>query len=91
MSYPPFELGKSRYDLDTYWGRFLHFVNVIDPRTLFVSNTKLNECRQLLEQYKTKTLPSGITDKDLWEAQKTVQAILHPDTGDKIFMPLRMA
>ncbi|CAF5132391.1 unnamed protein product [Rotaria sp. Silwood1] len=91
MSYPPFELGKSRYDLNTYWGRFLHFMNIIDPRTLFVNNSKLNECRQLLEQHQSKTLPSGTTDKDLWEAQKTVQAILHPDTGHKIFMPFRMA
>jgi hypothetical protein len=34
---------------------------------------KLNECRQLLEQYQSKTLPAGVTDKDLWAAQKTVQ------------------
>ncbi|CAF1063002.1 unnamed protein product [Adineta ricciae] len=91
MSYPPFELGKSRYDLNTYWGRFTHFMNIIDPRTLFVSDAKLNECRQLLEQFQSKTLPAGVTDKDLWEAQKTVQAIVHPDTGKKIFMPFRMA
>jgi hypothetical protein len=67
-------------------------MNIIDPRTLFVSNvnqiiifyieqchifffvkTKLNECRRLLEQHQTKTLPPGITDKDLWAAQKIVQ------------------
>lgn len=35
--------------------------------------TKLNESRRLLEQYQTKTLPPGVTDKDLWEAQKIVQ------------------
>jgi len=91
MSYPPFELGKSRYDLNTYWGRFSHFMNIIDPRTLLVSNAKLNQCRQLLEQYQSNTLPSGVTDKDLWEAQKILQAIVHPDTGHKIFMPFRMA
>jgi hypothetical protein len=38
--------------------------------------TKLNECRQLLEQHQTKTLPPGVTDKDLWEAQKIVQVRL---------------
>jgi hypothetical protein len=65
-------------------------MNIIDPRTLFVTDVnqiitfcidqsiffvkaKLNECRRLLEQYKTKTLPPGVTDKDLWEAEKTVQ------------------
>ncbi|CAF1025202.1 unnamed protein product [Didymodactylos carnosus] len=91
MSYPPFEFGKSRYDLNTYWGRFWHFMNVIDPRTLLVSNTKLAECQKLLSQHQSGTLSSTITDKDLWEAQKVVQAMVHPDTGQKIFMPFRMA
>uniref|UniRef100_A0A8K9XAK5 Sideroflexin 5b n=1 Tax=Oncorhynchus mykiss TaxID=8022 RepID=A0A8K9XAK5_ONCMY len=28
---------------------------------------------------------------ELWEAQKVTQAIIHPDTGEKIFMPFRMS
>ncbi|KAK1804414.1 hypothetical protein P4O66_020433 [Electrophorus voltai] len=46
-------------------GLFRHFIDIIDPRTLFVS--------------------------ELWEAQKVKQAIIHPDTGQKIFMPFRMS
>ena len=68
-----------------------------------------------MDQFKNKTLPAGVTDKDLWEAQKIVQvrrvvvffwsknrenqicidfylqAIVHPDTGEKIYRPFRMA
>jgi len=42
----------------------------------FSIQAKLNQCRQLLEQYESKTLPAGVTDKQLWEAQKTVQVRL---------------
>ncbi|XP_055327281.1 sideroflexin-5-like [Paramacrobiotus metropolitanus] len=90
-AWPMFQLGKSRYNLDTYTGRVCHFFNIIDPRTLLTSDTKLQQCRQLLENYKNGTLPPGITDQDLWEAQKVVQAIIHPDTGEKIPMPFRMS
>lgn len=87
--YPKFELGKSRYNLDTYLGRFYHNVDIIDPRTLFVSETRLNESVKLLEDYKKGQLASNVTNKDLWEAQKIKQSTLHPDTGEKIFMPFR--
>uniref|UniRef100_A0A7N6B575 Sidoreflexin n=1 Tax=Anabas testudineus TaxID=64144 RepID=A0A7N6B575_ANATE len=49
----------------TFLGRLRHFIDIIDPSTLFVS--------------------------ELWEAQRIKQAIIHPDTGEKIFMPFRMS
>uniref|UniRef100_A0A3B4FN93 Sideroflexin-5-like n=1 Tax=Pundamilia nyererei TaxID=303518 RepID=A0A3B4FN93_9CICH len=50
---------------------------------------RLNECIKLLDDYKHGSLPPGVSD--LWEAQKIKQAIIHPDTGEKIFMPFRMS
>ncbi|XP_047210563.1 sideroflexin-5b isoform X2 [Girardinichthys multiradiatus] len=64
-SCPAFQLGRPRYDQTSFLGRLRHFVDIIDPRTLFVT--------------------------ELWEAQKIKQAIIHPDTGEKIFMPFRMS
>lgn len=32
-----------------------------------------------------------MTDAQLWKAQKIKQAIIHPDTGEKILMPFRMS
>ncbi|XP_036373174.1 sideroflexin-5-like isoform X1 [Megalops cyprinoides] len=88
---PPFQLGKSRFDQNTFSGRLKHFLEVIDPRTLFVSQSHLNESVKLLDDFKHGTLPPGVSDEQLWQAQKIKQAIIHPDTGEKIFMPFRMS
>ncbi|XP_049337693.1 sideroflexin-5a isoform X2 [Astyanax mexicanus] len=89
--FPFFRLGESRFDQGSLYGRLRHFLDVIDPRTLFVSETRLNESVKLLEHFKAGTLPPGVTNAQLWEAQKFLQAILHPDTGEKIPMPFRMS
>uniref|UniRef100_A0A5G2RHT8 Sideroflexin 5 n=1 Tax=Sus scrofa TaxID=9823 RepID=A0A5G2RHT8_PIG len=83
---PPLELGFT-----SFYGRFRHFLDIIDPRTLFVTERRLREAVQLLEDYKHGTLRPGVTNEQLWSAQKIKQAILHPDTNEKIFMPFRMS
>ncbi|NWU71165.1 SFXN5 protein, partial [Pterocles burchelli] len=89
--YPPFQLGKPRFQQTSFYGRFRHFLDIIDPRTLFVTESRLKEAVQLLEDYKHGTLPPGVTNKELWGAQKIKQAIIHPDTNETIFMPFRMS
>ncbi|CAK6965710.1 sideroflexin-5a [Scomber scombrus] len=89
--YPTFQYGKSRFDQNTFFGRFRHFLDVIDPSTLFVTEKRLQECVELLDRFKQGTLPPGVTHAQLWKAQKIKQAIVHPDTGEKIFMPFRMS
>ncbi|XP_043324122.1 sideroflexin-5 isoform X1 [Cervus elaphus] len=88
---PPFQLGKPRFQQTSFFGRFRHFLDIIDPRTLFVTERRLREAVQLLEDYKRGTLRPGVTNEQLWSAQKIKQAILHPDTNEKIFMPFRMS
>ncbi|XP_028902319.1 sideroflexin-5 isoform X4 [Ornithorhynchus anatinus] len=88
---PPFQLGKPRFQQTSFYGRFRHFLDIIDPRTLFVTESRLREAVQLLDDYKHGALPPGVTDEQLWGAQKIKQAILHPDTNEKIFMPFRMS
>uniref|UniRef100_A0A672I9C1 Sideroflexin 5b n=1 Tax=Salarias fasciatus TaxID=181472 RepID=A0A672I9C1_SALFA len=75
----------------SFLGRLRHFVDVIDPSTLFVSEQRLKDSIKLLDDYKHGSLPPGVSDCQLWEAQKIKQAIIHPDTGEKIFMPFRMS
>uniref|UniRef100_A0A3Q3JNS0 Sideroflexin 5b n=1 Tax=Monopterus albus TaxID=43700 RepID=A0A3Q3JNS0_MONAL len=84
---PAFQLGRPRYDQGSFLGRLRHFVDIIDPSTLFVSEKRLKECIQLLDDYKHGSLPPGVSD--LQKAQQ--YAIIHPDTGEKIFMPFRMS
>nr|XP_025850339.1 sideroflexin-5 isoform X4 [Vulpes vulpes] len=88
---PPFQLGKPRFQQTSFYGRLRHFLDIIDPRTLFVTERRLREAVQLLEDYKHGTLHPGVTNEQLWSAQKIKQAILHPDTNEKIFMPFRMS
>ncbi|XP_036038647.1 sideroflexin-5 isoform X1 [Onychomys torridus] len=88
---PPFQLGKPRFQQTSFYGRFRHFLDIIDPRTLFVTEKRLREAVQLLEDYQHGTLHPGVTNEQLWSAQKIKQAILHPDTNEKIFMPFRMS
>ncbi|XP_058049848.1 sideroflexin-5 isoform X6 [Ahaetulla prasina] len=66
----------------SFYGRLRHFLDIIDPRTLFVTKSRLKEAMQLLEDYKLGSLPPGTTNKE---------AIIHPDTNETIFMPFRMS
>uniref|UniRef100_A0A0B7A4M3 Sidoreflexin n=1 Tax=Arion vulgaris TaxID=1028688 RepID=A0A0B7A4M3_9EUPU len=91
QKYPQFRLNKSRFDQSTFSGRLRHFLEVIDPRTLLTSSKDLESAIKLLDDYKNGSLPAGVTDQQLWKAQKIKQAIIHPDTGEKIFMPFRMS
>ncbi len=40
--YPPFRLGATRFPPDTFKGRYLHYLDVVDPRTLFTSEVMAN-------------------------------------------------
>ncbi|XP_074640676.1 sideroflexin-5-like [Tubulanus polymorphus] len=89
--YPEFVLNTSRFDQRSFSGRLRHFMDITDPRTLFTSKAKLKESIDLIEAFKLGSLPAEITNKQLWEAQKIKQAIIHPDTGEKILAPFRMS
>uniref|UniRef100_A0A3B4TGQ0 Sideroflexin 5b n=1 Tax=Seriola dumerili TaxID=41447 RepID=A0A3B4TGQ0_SERDU len=82
---PAFQLGRPRYDQGSFLGRLRHFIDIIDPSTLFVSEKRLKESIKLLDDYNHGTLPPGVSDLQV------STAIIHPDTGEKIFMPFRMS
>jgi tricarboxylate carrier len=71
-------------------GRMRHFVEFTDPRTLFVGQETLNKAKELLKQYETNTLPSGVTDDELWNARILVQNTYARD-GEKIPWPFRLS
>ena len=79
----------SRYDLSTYIGRVKHCFDITDMRTLFVSTNELERSKQLIEDYRNGKIPK--MNDDLWKAKKIVDATLHPDTGEPVFLPFRMS
>jgi len=81
---PPFSLTKDRYDQSTLLGRVQRSYSLTDVRTLFTSRETLERAKQLLEQYRLGTIPSGVSDAQLWKARKTVESMVHPVTGEVI-------
>ncbi|KAI9721608.1 MAG: hypothetical protein M1828_005098 [Chrysothrix sp. TS-e1954] len=83
------DLPASRYDLTNYWGRVRHSMDISDPSTLFTSSTSLENSKQLITRYKTGEIQS--MNDELWQAKKTVDSTLHPDTGKPVILPFRMS
>eukprot|EP01062_Namystynia_karyoxenos_P029814 TRINITY_DN22336_c0_g1_i1.p2 TRINITY_DN22336_c0_g1~~TRINITY_DN22336_c0_g1_i1.p2 ORF type:complete len:361 (+),score=130.41 TRINITY_DN22336_c0_g1_i1:80-1084(+) len=84
---PPFSLDRPYYDPATYTGRVLNFWQLIDPRRLFVTDSELSRCRRMLDEFKSGKATAGAAE--LWRARRTLEATLHPDTGEKVFLPFR--
>eukprot|EP00455_Lapot_gusevi_P037079 TRINITY_DN4134_c0_g1_i4.p1 TRINITY_DN4134_c0_g1~~TRINITY_DN4134_c0_g1_i4.p1 ORF type:complete len:341 (-),score=121.76 TRINITY_DN4134_c0_g1_i4:261-1220(-) len=91
MSTPPFSLDKPRFDQSTYIGRLKHMLQITNPLTLLTTDTQLQQSIELLKAFEEKKLPAGVTDEQLWKAKSLRDAIIHPDTGKKIFWPCRMS
>lgn len=89
--FPPFSLEGTQYDQTKYIGRLRRCFDVVDPRTLFISKIKLESSLNLLKEFGEGNRQEGITDEELWKARKIKEAIIHPDTGEKILMPFRMS
>ncbi|XP_064382477.1 sideroflexin-5-like isoform X3 [Halichondria panicea] len=63
--YPPFVFGQPRFDQSSFQGRLRHFLDVVDPRTLFTSERKLKDSVKLLDDFKKGTLVSGVSNKEV--------------------------
>lgn len=91
---PGFQLGKPRYDQTTFFGRFRHFMDISDPRCLapgLFFGMPLERSKELMQQYKTNTLPKETSADTMWQAKKVFDSAIHPDTGDVIPQPFRMS
>ena len=89
---PPFVLGGDRYDQTTFQGRLSKIQELIDMRSILTTDEELEAAQARLAAFKKLgRLPDGVSDGDMWEAQKTVDAIIHGPTGEKMWLPGRMS
>lgn len=88
---PPFDLTKPYYDEATYEGRVRNVLDKIDTRLLLVTDAELQRCQRLLEEFKSGKRAKDVTDADLWQARRVVEGIIHPVTGEKMFIVGRMS
>jgi tricarboxylate carrier len=88
---PPFDPNRSSpYDESTYSGRFLHFLDVIDPRTLLQSDEQVLKAAQLVKDH-ALGINTGATNEQLWDALKVKQAAINPGTNEIVVRPFRMS
>lgn len=89
---PKFVLGGDRYDQTSFTGRLAKIQELIDIGTAFTSDDDLATAQARLAEFKKLgRLPAGLTDGEMWEAQRTVDAIIHGPTGEKMWLPGRMS
>jgi len=84
------DLNQGRYDQTTYWGRAQHYFDTTNPLNLCVTSKGLQESKRLLEKYRDGDL-QNVCLEDLWRARTVCQSAFHPDTGEIMFLPGRMA
>lgn len=94
------DITKDRYDLTTFKGRLLHFASVTSPLTLLATNAELRGAQELVSSYEAKFPNNRSTGSYLvtrgeankyWKAKQLVDSSVHPDTGEVILLPFRMA
>lgn len=94
------DITKDRYDLSTFKGRLQHFATVTSPLTLLASNAELKSAQELVKAYEAKFPANRTTGtyfvprseaQKFWKAKQLVDSSVHPDTGEVILLPFRMA
>lgn len=94
-----FDPKGSKHDQNSYAGRFRSFMEIIDPRSLFIRDEEITKAKELLQSYEYiqqqdknhRRLPDNVTDEQLWNAKQIVDSTIHPTTNEKIPAVFRMA
>jgi rhodanese-related sulfurtransferase len=64
----------------------------MDPSTLLASDEEVLAAVRTLDEFKRGSADAiKLSNDELWAAQKLKDSAIHPDTGDLIPRPVRMA
>lgn len=85
----PIPIPSSRYDLSTYWGRVRHCAEISDPTMLLSTKKDVEHAKRLIWDYTHGVIPT--MTPELWKAKRILDSQLHPDTGERVFLPFRMS
>ncbi|XP_054516447.1 sideroflexin-2 isoform X1 [Pan troglodytes] len=86
-----FNIDAPRWDQRTFLGRVKHFLNITDPRTVFVSERELDWAKVMVEKSRMGVVPPGTQVEQLLYAKKLYDSAFHPDTGEKMNVIGRMS
>ena len=87
---PPFDPKGCKFDLSTFSGRLAHFRELVSPTSLLISDAMLQSAEESLRRHGAGEA-TGLTDAELWNAKRIRDSAIHPATGEKMFLPGRMA
>jgi len=87
---PAYAKNASRFDQSNFKGRFATMLYQMDPSTVFYSNEDIRKAVALLKKFEEQG-SSVASNEELWKARKLRDSAVHPDTGEIILRPFRMA
>jgi len=85
------DLSKPQWDQSTYMGRAKHFFTTTNPLNVLASDKELDSAKELVVAYRERREPAGTTNEKVWAAKNLYDSAYHPETGEKLFLPGRMA
>lgn len=85
-----FSLTVPLYDLDTFSGRYMHFIHMTNPLGLLVSDESIRNSQKIISEYKS-TGVMKYSSADMWKHKQVVDASVHPSSGDIIPAPFRVS
>lgn len=96
-----FKFEDYEYDQSTYSGRFLHFLDVVNPKRFFLSENTIKEALEKVERFKIREEVAKNLKHDIYmtqeeietlvEQKKIVDSAVHPDTKEQIPFYFRMS
>lgn len=85
-------IDSPRYDQSSYIGRAKHFIVTTNPLNILATSAELEKSKEIVETFRlTKTLPSDLSENELWKAKYLMDSAYHPDTKEKMFFLGRMS
>ena len=90
MVVPSFSIDKPKYDLSSYSGRLLYFMDLTDPRFLFYSNQDVVRAKEVIEGYKKSKIICE-SDSYMWLQRQIYETAVHPVTKEVIFPLFRVS
>ena len=72
---------NDKTDLSTFTGRFFHYLNMTDPRTLIYSDARVKEAKVIVDSYDSVAKTKG---QEYHDNKKICDAAFHPVTGEII-------
>jgi hypothetical protein len=83
MNFDKFSIDKPRYDLSTYRGRFIYFLELTDPRFLLYSKKQILDAKTVLDSYRETGLICK-SDSYMWLQRRIYESAVHPVTQEII-------